>query len=328
MTKILVTGSAGFIGFHVTKELLDNGEKVVGVDNLNSYYDVSLKFARNKILQRDENYKFFKLDLCEYSELKKLFAEEKIDKISHLAAQPGVRYSLDNPFAYQKSNNEGFLNIIECARRFGIKQFIYASSSSVYGGNIKVPFSVEDRVDSPLSLYAATKRSNELVAHVYRHLFGLRTIGLRFFTVYGPWGRPDMAYFMFTKAILEGEPIKVFNHGQMTRDFTYIDDIVAGVLASLEYKGEVKVFNLGNDQPISLLDFIGALENQLGKKAVKKLLPMQPGDVAETWAEIEAARQELGYQPKTDIRQGLERFINWFKNDYVKLGVQLQGAMS
>lgn len=324
MTNVLVTGSAGFIGFHVAKQLLEQGAFVIGIDNLNDYYDVQLKVGRNDILKQFAAYNFTPIDICDLEGLGQLFQRLKIDKICHLAAQPGVRYSLQNPFAYQRSNNEGFLNVIECARRYGVKQFVYASSSSVYGGNKQVPFSVNDRVDEPISLYAATKRSNELVAHVYRHLYGIKAVGLRFFTVYGPWGRPDMAYFLFTKAILEGRPIKVFNHGQMKRDFTYIDDIVSGILASLDYQGGEDIFNLGNDRPVNLLEFIRAIEAQLGIKAKTELLPLEPGDVPETWANIDSARRELGFFPKIEIQSGLTQFISWFKKDYLKLAAGLQ----
>ncbi|MFA4884240.1 MAG: NAD-dependent epimerase/dehydratase family protein [Candidatus Margulisiibacteriota bacterium] len=316
--KTLVTGSAGFIGFHVSAALLAQGDEVVGLDDLNDYYDVGLKLARNAILQNKSGYNFYRLDLCDYEGLTKLFRTEKIDRICHLAAQPGVRYSLTNPFAYQKSNNEGFLNIIEGARQFGIKQFVFASSSSVYGGNTKLPFSVDDRVDNPISLYAATKRSNELVAHVYSHLYGIQVIGLRFFTVYGPWGRPDMAYFSFTKAILDGQPIDVYNQGKMTRNFTYIDDIVAGVKASLVYNAKYEIFNLGNDKTVELLSFISCLEKLLGKKAKLTMMPLQPGDPIETWADISSAKKKLNYRPKTDIEAGLKEFVAWFQTEYAK----------
>ena len=311
--KILVTGAAGFIGSQVAGWLLDHGFEVVGLDNLNDYYDVNLKIDRNKILFNKTAYKFYHLDLCDQNSLADLFKSEKIEKICHLAAQPGVRFSIENPFAYQKANNEAFLNIIEGARNFGIKQFVYASSSSVYGGNKKLPFAENDSVDSPVSLYAATKKSNELVAHVYSQLFGINAIGLRFFTVYGPWGRPDMAYFSFTKAILGGQPIKVYNHGKMKRDFTYVDDIVSGVVAALSYDSQYAIFNLGNDKTVSLEEFIACLEEYLGKKANKQLLPIQPGDIVETWADIKAARDKLGYQPKADIRFGLKKFIDWYR---------------
>ncbi|NQT30303.1 MAG: NAD-dependent epimerase/dehydratase family protein, partial [Candidatus Saganbacteria bacterium] len=291
----------------------------IGVDSLNDYYDVNLKLARNEILEKNDNYRFYHLDLCDYQALGRIFADEKVDKICHLAAQPGVRFSITDPFAYQKSNNEAFLNIIECARNFGIKQFVYASSSSVYGANTKVPFCVADKVDKPISLYAATKVSNELVAHVYSHLYGINTIGLRFFTVYGPWGRPDMAYFIFTQAILQDEPIKVFNRGEMRRDFTYIDDIVQGVLASLDYEASYEVFNLGNDRAENLMDFIACIEKNLDKKAKLEMLPMQPGEVCETWADIGSSRQKLGFDPKVNINVGIKRFVEWYKKDYVNL---------
>ncbi|MBI5139843.1 MAG: GDP-mannose 4,6-dehydratase [Candidatus Vogelbacteria bacterium] len=325
---ILVTGSAGFIGFHVVKQLLEQGFSVVGIDSLSDYYEVKLKIDRNNILKGFSGYDFSQVDICDLEGLAQIFKHRKIDKICHLAAQPGVRYSIQNPFAYQKANNEGFLNVIECTRHYGVKQFVYASSSSVYGGNKKLPFSEIDTVDAPVSLYAATKKSNELVAHVYKHLYGINAIGLRFFTVYGPWGRPDMAYFAFTRAILADKPIKVYNHGNMKRDFTYVNDIVGGVLAALEYSGQCEIFNLGNDRTVSLEDFIAYLEKYLGRQAIKQMLPIQPGDIPETWADIDSAKKELGYQPKTDIKQGLELFVNWFKNDYMNLNAQLQGAKS
>ncbi len=315
MKKVLVTGSAGFIGFHVARALLEAGNEVVGLDNLNDYYDVNLKLSRNKVLAKYDNYKFYQIDLCDNDSLQQIFEKENISHICHLAAQPGVRYSLENPFVYQKSNNEGFLNIIECARRYGVKQFVYASSSSVYGGNKKVPFSVADNVDSPISLYAATKKANELVAHVYSHLYGINTIGLRFFTVYGPWGRPDMSYFLFTEAILKNQPIKVFNYGKMKRNFTYIDDVVSAVLASLKHQSKFAVFNIGNDKTVTLLDYITCLEKHLGQTAEKELLPLQPGDIVETWADIDATREQLGYDPKTDIDEGLKIFIDWYKKE-------------
>lgn len=317
--KILITGSAGFIGFHVVKALLESGSDIIGLDNLNDYYDLNLKKSRNALLEEYGNFKFYKIDLCDYEELKSLFSKEKIDKICHLAAQPGVRYSILNPFAYQKANNEGFLNILECARNLNVKQFVFASSSSVYGGNKKIPFSVSDRVDNPISLYAATKKSNELVAYVYSHLYGINTIGLRFFTVYGPWGRPDMSYFLFTKAILEDRPIKVFNFGKMKRNFTYIDDVVSGILASLDRKKGHEIFNLGNDKTVDLIDFIYCLEGYLGKKAKKEFLPMQAGDILETWANIDSSREELNYKPQVAIETGLKRFVDWYKEVYSKI---------
>lgn len=311
--RVLVTGAAGFIGFHVAKALLDRGYEVFGIDNLNVYYDINLKLARNRILEEYKGYTFYKKDLCDFPALDEIFRNHKVDKICHLAAQPGVRYSVENPFIYQKVNGEGFLNIIECARRFAVTQFMYASSSSVYGGNRKTPFSVTDRVDNPVSLYAATKRSNELVAHAYHHLYGMNTVGLRFFTVYGPWGRPDMAYYIFTKSILADQPIRVFNYGKMKRNFTYIDDAVAGVLSSLDYGKGYEIFNLGNDRTEELLDFIGCLEKNLKRKAIKDLLPAQPGDVLETWADIATSRKKLGYRPKTSIENGVKRFVDWYR---------------
>lgn len=318
MQKILVTGSAGFIGFHTTLRLLKDGWQVIGIDNLNQYYDPRLKKDRNKILRKNKNYKFYKIDIADYKKLEKVFRREKFTKICHLAAQAGVRYSLVNPFAYIHSNMSGFLNILELAKKYQVKEIVYASSSSVYGENAKTPFAETDRVDQPVSLYAATKKSNELIARVYHKLYGLRFIGLRFFTVYGPWGRPDMALFKFTKNILADEPIEVYNRGNLARDFTYIDDIVDGVIASIKKVTNIDfaVLNLGNNQPERLTGFIKILEKQLGKKARQKLLPMQSGDVLKTYADIRKAKKLLGYQPKYSLENGVKKFIEWYKKYY------------
>jgi len=311
--SILVSGAAGFIGFHLSRKLLENGFAVIGYDNVNDYYDPSLKEARLKLLEKFENFTFYRNDLCNFSALEKVFKNHPIEKVCHLAAQAGVRYSLTNPFAYQKSNLEGFLNIIELAKRFQVRNFVYASSSSVYGNNRKLPFSVKDNVDHPISLYAATKKANELIAHTYSHLYRLPTTGLRFFTVYGPFGRPDMALFLFTQKITTGKAIDVYNKGNMRRDFTYIDDIVNGIIAALETISQYEIFNLGNHRSENLMDFIRLIEHYLGKKAIINYLPIQPGDVPETFADIEHARAVLGFQPTTDIATGIKRFIDWYK---------------
>jgi UDP-glucuronate 4-epimerase len=320
--SILVTGAAGFIGFHVAKALLERGDRVLGVDNLNEYYDIRLKQARLAELHRFSNFSFAKLDV---SDREGIFAaieyEKDLRSIIHLAAQAGVRYSLQNPFAYIDANVTGTLVMLEAARRLDkLSAITYASSSSVYGANKKQPFAVEDRVDQPVSLYAASKRSCELIAHTYAHLYGLPATGLRFFTVYGPWGRPDMAAYLFTRAILAGEPIKVFNEGRMARDFTYIDDIVAGTLAAHDQPPPAgtdgvphRIYNLGNHRAEKLLDFIGTLERLLGRTAIKELLPLQPGDVPESFADIEASRRDLGFEPRTTIEIGLARFVEWYK---------------
>ena len=313
---ILVTGAAGFIGFHLCRRLLEMGEKVIGIDNMNKYYDPSLKEARLKILKEYSEFVFFKEDIQDLAALKKIFKKYDIEIICNLAAQPGVRYSLKDPFSYQKSNLEGFLNIIEMARHCKVKNFVYASSSSVYGRNKKVPFSVEDRVDSPASLYGATKRANELIAYVYSHLYKIPCTGLRYFTVYGPWGRPDMAYFLFTEAILKGRPIKVFNYGKMKRDFTYIDDIIDGTVAAINRPAPFEIFNLGNSQPVELMEFIRILEDILGIEAKKEFLPMQPGDVVETAADIRKSTELLGFKPKTPLKVGMERFVKWYRQYY------------
>ncbi len=330
MGSILVTGAAGFIGFHLCQHLLTRGESVIGIDNLNDYYDVSLKQDRLKQLQQHQQFQFAKLDLADRQAIPELFDRHQPEKVAHLAAQAGVRYSLKNPHAYVDSNLVGFVNILEECRHGGVKHLVFASSSSVYGVNSKTPFSVHDNVDRPVSLYAATKKANELMAHTYSHLYGLPTTGLRFFTVYGPWGRPDMALFLFTKAILAGEPINVFNHGKMQRDFTYIDDIITGVVCVLDKVPEpdpnwsdsdpgsshapYKLYNIGNNQPVELLRFIEVLEACLGMKAQKHMLPMQPGDVPITYADIEDLEKAVGFRPSTPIEVGVERFVAWYRN--------------
>jgi UDP-glucuronate 4-epimerase len=312
----LVTGAAGFIGFHLSQKLLENGNRVIGLDNLNPYYDVSLKKARLGRLKSHEGFLFKKADIEDLPQLKKIFQDQPIDRICNLAAQAGVRYSLIDPFSYQKSNLEGFLNLLEMAREHRVSNFVYASSSSVYGKNDTYPFSTEDRVETPVSLYGATKKANELMAHAYSHLFDIPCTGLRFFTVYGPWGRPDMALFLFAEAILKNKPIKVYNHGRMKRDFTYIDDIVDGTLAALDRPYPYEVFNLGNSKVIELMDFIRVIEEGLGKKAKKEMLPMQPGDVPETSADIQKSRDMLGFNPKTSIKEGVGKFLTWYREYY------------
>ncbi len=312
----IVTGAAGFIGFHISKRLLEMGNQVIGIDNINEYYDPLLKEARLALLRGDKKFIFHKEDLVNYKGLKEIFDKHQADKVCHMAAQAGIRYSLENPFAYQKSNLEGFLNIIELAKDYKIKNFVYASSSSVYGNNKKIPFSESDNVDHPISLYAATKKADELIAHTYTHIYGLPTTGLRFFTVYGPWGRPDMALFIFTKAILEGREIDVYNFGKMKRDFTYIDDIVEGVISSLEKVNRYEIFNLGNSHTVELEYFIECIEKELGKKAVKRYLPIQKGDVPETFADINHAKDKLGFDPKIGIEEGIKRFTGWYSLHY------------
>jgi UDP-glucuronate 4-epimerase len=334
MIKVLVTGAAGFIGFHLSHRLLARGNEVFGLDNLNDYYDVNLKKARLAKLQDNSNFKFCQIDLADREGIAMLFAEEGFDVVANLAAQPGVRYSLKNPHAYIDSNVVGFINILEGCRHSGVKHLVFASSSSVYGANTKVPFSVHDRVDHPVSLYAATKKANELMAHTYSHLYGMPTTGLRFFTVYGPWGRPDMAPFLFTKAILAGNPIDVFNYGQMRRDFTYIDDIIEGVVRVMDkipeansiFSGDAsnsetsnaayKLYNIGNNQSVELMRFIEVIENCLGMKAVKNLLPMQPGDVPVTYADVDDLARDVGFRPNTPIEVGVERFVSWYRSYY------------
>ena len=328
--NVLVTGAAGFIGFHVAQKLLARGDQVVGLDNLNDYYDVKLKLARLKQIEDAPGFTFAKMDLQDRPAMDALFEEHDFDAVINLAAQAGVRYSLENPQAYIDSNIVGFTNILECCRHHKIGHLVYASSSSVYGMNSAMPFSVHDNVDHPISLYAASKKANELMAHTYSHLFGVPTTGLRFFTVYGPWGRPDMALFLFTKAILAGEPIKVFNNGQMQRDFTYIDDIAEGVVRVMDKtatpnaswdgatpdpgtsSAPYRLFNIGNNNPVMLTDFIGAIEKALGKTAERELLPMQPGDVAATYANIDDLVEAVDYRPQTPVQVGIDNFVAWY----------------
>ena len=313
--KILVTGTAGFIGYSLATQLLKEGHRVVGLDNFNDYYTVQLKRDRHARLEREAGYQGVSGDLCDYPLLTRIFAEHKFDVVCNLAAQAGVRYSIEKPFVYQRSNLEGFLNILEACRHAGVPRLVYASSSSVYGGNTKLPFSEDDPVDHPISLYAATKKANELMAHTYTKLYGLQTVGLRFFTVYGPWGRPDMAMWLFTKDMLAGRAIKVFNHGKMRRDFTYVDDIVQGVIRSLfEPKLEpYEVFNLGNHRSENLLDMIAFLGRELGVQPKMEMLPMQAGDVEATYADITRAQRKLGFNPVTPISAGIPRFVRWYK---------------
>jgi len=348
--KILITGTAGFIGFHLANRLLARGDEVVGLDSINDYYDIRVKYGRlqnagiietledgenieyNKLIKskKYENYKFIKLNLEDKENLDKLFKEEKFDAVCNLAAQAGVRYSLTNPMAYMDSNIIGFMNILEACRNFEVKNLSYASSSSVYGLNEKQPFSTHDSVNHPISLYAASKKSNELMAHTYSHLFGIQTTGLRFFTVYGPWGRPDMALFLFTKAILEDKPIDVFNYGKMQRDFTYIDDIVEGIVRVIDNpatpnpnfdaknpdpatsSAPYKVYNIGNNAPVKLMDFIEAIEKKIGKTAKKNMLPIQAGDVPSTYADVNDLIDDLGYKPQTSIQEGIDKFVDWY----------------
>jgi UDP-glucuronate 4-epimerase len=316
MPTILVTGSAGFIGFYVAKTLLAAGHTVVGIDNFNAYYAAELKRARTDILSGWGNFLPVEIDLADTGSTTRCCMEYRPEIICHLAAQAGVRYSLINPHTYERANLAGFINLIENARSLSVKRFVYASSSSVYGGNIKLPYSEDDPVNTPVSLYAATKRANELIAYTYNHLYGLQTIGLRFFTVYGEWGRPDMAYWSFLENILNGEPIRVFNHGMNRRYFTYIDDIISGVttsLTSIDLDG-YEIINLGNNNPVELLDFIDILEDLAGKPAIKQMVAAQPGDVVATYADITRARKKLGFEPETSIRQGLERFVSWYRD--------------
>jgi UDP-glucuronate 4-epimerase len=310
---ILVTGSAGFIGFHVSKEILAAGHRVVGVDCFNDYYPVAIKEARSAELRKNPDFIERRIDLCDAKALNEIFKDLKPDRICNLAAQAGVRYSLINPLAYEKSNAEAFLNILEAARHNNVKRVVFASSSSVYGGNTKLPFSETDRVDNPLSLYAATKKYNELMAHSYTHLFGLQTVGLRFFNAYGPWGRPDAAMWLFVEAIRAGRKIKVFNHGKMRRDFTYVEDIAKGVLSAIFTEGLDKneIINLGNHRSEELMSVIEIIENELGMKAEKEMLPMQPGDIPESYADIERARKKLGFEPKTNVSVGVPNFVRW-----------------
>ncbi len=313
--RILVTGTAGFIGFHTANALLAAGHEVVGVDNLNPYYSVQLKRDRLSQLVSRAGYTAVEMDVCDRDGLARLFERHAFERVCHLAAQAGVRYSLTHPFTYEKANLEGFLNILECCRHAGCPRLVYASSSSVYGGNTKLPFSEDDPVDTPVSLYAATKKANELMAHTYSHLFGLQTVGLRFFTVYGSWGRPDMAMWLFTEAMLAGRPIQVFNHGDMRRDFTFVADIVAGVLAALFAPdlARYEIFNLGNHRSENLMDMIRTIAGCLGVEPQMELLPMQPGDVPATYADIGRARSKLGYEPTTPIADGIPRFVAWYR---------------
>jgi len=313
--KILVTGAAGFIGYHLARRLLADGHEVTGFDNFNDYYDVRLKEARHARLTPVPAYRGVRGDLCDYPLLQDLFRRERFDQVVHLAAQAGVRYSIDHPFTYIKSNVEGTLTILEACRHHGVKRLIYASSSSVYGANAKLPFAEEDRCDAQVSLYGATKKTDELMARCYTHLYGFETVGLRFFTVYGPWGRPDMAMWSFTRSILDGRPIQVFNHGDMQRDFTFVDDIVQGICGAIRATGlaPCELFNLGNHRSEKLLDMIAELERALGRKAELQLLPMQPGDVPATYADIARARDKLGFEPTTPISVGIPGFVAWFK---------------
>jgi UDP-glucuronate 4-epimerase len=347
--KILITGSAGFIGFHLAKKLSERGDIVFGIDNLNDYYDINLKYGRLKETGIDidniksleaakstkyNEYRFIKMDLQDRNSILKLFEREKFDKVCHLAAQAGVRYSLINPYVYIESNIMGFMNILEACHHTNIKNLVYASSSSVYGLNENMPFSTHDNVDHPVSLYAASKKSNELMAHSYSYLYGLPTTGLRFFTVYGPWGRPDMALFIFTKAILEGRAIDIYNFGEMERDFTYIDDIINGVIHSIDkipesdknWNGKkndpsrsiapFRIYNIGNNSPVKLLFFVETIEEILGKKSVKNFLPLQMGDVPKTWADSTDLMNDMGYKPNTDIKDGIRKFIEWYLDFY------------
>ncbi len=334
--KILVTGAAGFIGFHLSKKLCGDDWNIVGLDNLNSYYDIKLKKDRLNILNSNKNFKFTKIDLIDREAMKKLFEEEKFECVVNLAAQAGVRYSLENPHSYVDSNLSGFLNILEGCRHNPVAHLIYASSSSVYGANTKMPFSVHDNVDHPVSLYAATKKANELMAHTYSNLYKIHTTGLRFFTVYGPWGRPDMALFIFTKKIAEGKPIDIYNNGKMRRDFTYVDDIVDGIIKLIpkipepdpNWNGNnpdsassfapYKLYNIGNNQPVELMRFVEIIEEKMGKKAIRNFMPMQPGDVPETYADVDDLINAVGFKPNTSIEEGISKFVDWYK-DYYKV---------
>jgi len=330
--QVLVTGAAGFIGFHLARRLLDTGCRVVGFDNVNAYYSVALKHDRLKLLVSHPNFKLVRADLADRPALEQVFADNRFDVVVNLAAQAGVRYSLENPHAYVDSNLVGFTNILEGCRHHGVRHLVFASSSSVYGANTRMPFSVHDNVDHPVSLYAASKKANELMAHTYSHLYGLACTGLRFFTVYGPWGRPDMALFLFTEAILKGRPIQVFNHGRMQRDFTYIDDIVEGVVRVMgrlpvpnpDWSGDrpdpgtsyapYKIYNIGNNQPVELNTFIATIESVLGRAAQKEYLDMQPGDVPATYADVDDLMADVGFKPATPIREGIERFVAWYRS--------------
>lgn len=332
--RYVVTGTAGFIGYHLAERLLERGDAVVGIDNVNDYYDVRLKEARLERLARHSSHTFERVDLADGAAVSRVIEETRPQVVVHLAAQAGVRYSLINPNAYVQSNLVGSVNVLEACRHHGVEHLVYASSSSVYGANTTTPFSVHDNVDHPLSLYAATKKANELMAHTYSHLYRLPTTGLRFFTVYGPWGRPDMALFLFTKAILEGRPIDIFNHGDMWRDFTYIDDIVEGVIRTADHvatpnpnwsgaapdpgtsDAPYRLYNIGNNQPVRLMDLIEVLEEKLGRRAEKNFLPMQPGDVHTTYADVDALAHDVGFRPATPLEVGVERFVEWYREFY------------
>ena len=337
MAKILVTGAAGFIGYHTSERLLARGDEVVGLDNVNDYYDPTLKEARLARLASKPGFRLFRMELADRDAVERLFREERFDRVINLAAQAGVRYSITNPHAYIDSNVVGFINILEGCRHHGVQHLTYASSSSVYGANTAMPFSVHQNVDHPVSLYAATKKANELMAHTYSHLYGLPTTGLRFFTVYGPWGRPDMAMFLFTKAILEGKPIDVFNHGQMQRDFTYIDDIVEGVIRTSDHTAEpnpdwdsdapdaatskapYRLYNIGNNNPVELMYLIETIEKSLGRVAEKRMLPLQAGDVPATYANVDALVRDVGFAPRTPIETGVANFVAWYR-EYFQIG--------
>lgn len=323
MSVILVTGAAGFIGYFLSQQLLAQGHRVIGIDNLNDYYDVRLKQQRLEKLNQLDEFTFHPVDISQQQNVEAVFAEHAIEKVVHLAAQAGVRYSIENPRAYIESNVDGFFNVIEACRLHDVVDFLYASSSSVYGNHAESPLHTGLNVDAPVSLYAATKKSNELVAHTYSHIYGMRTTGLRFFTVYGPMGRPDMAYFKFANAMFAGQTIDVYNHGDLYRDFTYIDDIVEGIVRLVEQQrnedASYRVFNIGNHSPVKLLDFIEILEDKLGKKADKRFLEMQPGDVYSTCADVTALRQEVGFEPNTQLEQGLENFAKWYKEVWAPL---------
>jgi UDP-glucuronate 4-epimerase len=327
--SILVTGAAGFIGFHVVRRLLDEGRTIVGLDSVNDYYDPALKESRLKLLEGHPRFTFVRANLADRPALAALFSQHKFPMVIHLAAQAGVRYSIDNPHAYADANLEGFLNILEGCRHNGCGHLLYASSSSVYGANKKKPFSVTDRVDNPISLYAATKKANELMAHSYSHLYRLPTTGLRFFTVYGPWGRPDMAIYLFTKAIIEKQPIKLFNHGNMRRDFTFVDDVVGAIGRLIEHvpvgssdEAPAKIYNVGNHKPEELLHVVEVLEKELGLQAVKTMLPMQPGDVPETFADVEDLMRDVGFKPDTPIEEGIRQFVAWYRSHYGNLNAK------
>ncbi|ACT59495.1 SDR family NAD(P)-dependent oxidoreductase [Hirschia baltica] len=317
---ILVTGAAGFIGFHTCKALVARGETVLGLDNVNGYYDVDLKQARLEQLLSQKNFTFVEMDISDNDALERAVSGQKIHAVLHLAAQAGVRYSIENPKVYADTNLQGFFNVLEYARNSGVANVVYASSSSIYGGNTKMPFAEDDVTDTPVSFYAATKKSNELMAHSYAHLYGISLTGLRFFTVYGEWGRPDMAYWIFSEKLRRNEPVQIFNNGDMSRDFTYIDDIVTGVIAAIDRPASAlgldvphRVYNLGNDKPEKLMDLVGCIEKAFGQELIKEFQPMQLGDVERTWADISRARKELGFNPHTSLEEGIERFASWFK---------------